>query len=312
MSRPTGRALVPVVLALAPWSWFLVRDLEPRLDAVALAWPVVGAVAVLGLCVLTVVLRRRLLAVAAVSWLLASAVVVVGPWRPLDTGTPSVGLRVVTANTFGYHTYPPGVAEELRAQAPDVLVVIEITDEGIPVFSAGWDHQALATNRSGKPGDVAVFTDLPMQAGALPGRLGSQRGVRAEIEGPAGPFVLYAVHLQKPGPAESSVEVGFRTHRQIVDALVDAVDAEELPVVVAGDLNLSDRTSGYRALTDVLDDGARSGWLGPTSLRTRTRPLLARIDHVFMPEGWCSDDGATFTIRGSDHRGVAATVGPCT
>jgi endonuclease/exonuclease/phosphatase (EEP) superfamily protein YafD len=145
----------------------------------------------------------------------------------------------------------------------------------------------------------------------LPDGLRDQRGQRVEIDGPEGPFVLYAMHLQKPGISPSSVEIGFRSHRRLVDRLVDAVQAETLPVVVAGDLNLGDRTSGYRALTDVLDDGMRAGWTGPTSLRRTTRLLLARIDHVFAPETWCAEDSRTFTMRGSDHRGVATTIGPC-
>jgi endonuclease/exonuclease/phosphatase (EEP) superfamily protein YafD len=38
---------------------------------------------------------------------------------------------------------------------------------------------------------------------------------------------------------------------------------------------------------------------------------LARIDHIFEPSSWCSDDAHTFTITGSDHRGIATTIGPC-
>lgn len=106
-------------------------------------------------------------------------------------------------------------------------------------------------------------------------------------------------------------DLGFRTHRRLVDALADAVVSEDLPVVVAGDLNLVDRTGGYRAITDVLDDGLRSGWVGPTSLKRQTKLLLARIDHVFIPPRWCAADGKTFTMRGSDHRGVVTTIGPC-
>lgn len=81
--------------------------------------------------------------------------------------------------------------------------------------------------------------------------------------------------------------------------------------MVVGDLNLVDRASGYRALVGELDDAMRSGWAGPTAQRSWLDLLLARVDHVLVPEAWCSTDAVRFHLRGSDHRGLAATVGPC-
>jgi endonuclease/exonuclease/phosphatase (EEP) superfamily protein YafD len=80
---------------------------------------------------------------------------------------------------------------------------------------------------------------------------------------------------------------------------------------LAGDLNLSDRTREYRRLTGRFRDAMRAGLAGPTYMRLPYRPLLLRIDHLFVPRGWCSRGAHTFTMRGSDHRGVAAEVGPC-
>lgn len=53
-----------------------------------------------------------------------------------------------------------------------------------------------------------------------------------------------------------------------------------------------------------------AGWGRPTALRRLSLPLLTRIDHVLMPSDWCSDEPSVFDIAGSDHRGVAATIGP--
>jgi endonuclease/exonuclease/phosphatase (EEP) superfamily protein YafD len=301
---------------VAPWTWYVVRDASARLDAVALVWPVFGAAAVAASVLAAALLRSRRLALVAVSWAVALLAVVVGPWRPLDTGTPVEAVRVVATNVYANHTYPPGVLRQIEAQRPDVLVVSEVVGASARTFGAAFRYAV--GDRVGSddedwriPNDVAVFSDLPMDGGPLPPSLRDQRGLRAVIDGPGGRFVLYALHLQKPGITPSSYETGFRTQRRLVDRVAAAVEAETLPVVVAGDLNLSDRTSGYRALTDVLDDAMRAGWAGPTSLKRTTRLLLARIDHILVPEDWCSADSNTFTMRGSDHRGVAATVGRC-
>ena len=55
----------------------------------------------------------------------------------------------------------------------------------------------------------------------------------------------------------------------------------------------------------------RSRWAGPTYAALVWRPLLLRIDHVFVPRDWCSAAPERFAVRGSDHQGVAVDVGPC-
>jgi len=285
--------------AVAPWTWFIARDVHPWLDAVALGWPVIGFGTAALLALSSVMLRRQLPGVVAASWLAATMAVVVLPWTPSDAGRADPGVRVVAANTFGTRTSPPSIEDDIADERPDVVVVSEVSDELDATLRRRFRHAA-------RNGDVAVYSSMPIgQIGRAPAR---QRGMRVVI---GGRFVLYALHLQKPGVTPSSVEVGFRTHRRIVDAVIDAVRREQQPVVLAGDLNLVDRSSGYRRLTRALDDAMRSSWSGPTSLRRRTQPLLARIDHILIDEAWCADDARLFELRASNHRGVAATVGPC-
>ena len=300
-----------VALGVLPWTWYLVRDLSARMDIVALAWPVFGTLAVLGLVAAAALLRSLRVAAVAASWSLCLLAVVVGPWRPLDTGSVASGdaVRIVAANQYGTHTYAPSLLRTLTAQHPDVLVVSELSPASGSLLGSTYRNGVVPDEV--RNNDVGVFSDLPLHATPLPGALANQRGWRVVVDGPTGRFVLYALHLQKPGNDTNRVEVGFRTHRRIVDAIIEDIRHEKLPVVVAGDLNLSDRTTGYRDLTGVLDDAMRAGWTGPTSLRRGTRPLLARIDHILVPSSWCSDDAKTFTMRGSDHRGVVATAGTC-
>lgn len=297
-----GREWAAVGAGVAPWLWFAVRDVHPWLDAVALAWPVLGLAGAAALAVVGIVLRWNGAGLAGVSWLLATGAVVALPWVPLDTGTPRGGLRLTAVNTLKDQTSPVVMEAAIVRTEPDVVVVSEVGRHLDDFLSRRYRHRVRGR-------DMAVFSAYPLRLlGAAPAR---QRGLRAEVAGPHGPFVLYALHLQKPGVRPSRVEVGFRTHRRVVDAIAEAVERERLPVVVAGDLNLIDRSSGYRRLTEPLDDAMRAGWARPTSLRTTTRPLLARIDHILVDADWCAAGSRTFTLQGSDHRGVTAAIGPC-
>jgi endonuclease/exonuclease/phosphatase family metal-dependent hydrolase len=94
-------------------------------------------------------------------------------------------------------------------------------------------------------------------------------------------------------------------------ALLASARRETAPVVLVGDFNSSDRGPGYRQVTTRFRDAMRTRWAAPTYVAAAWRPLLLRIDHVFVPRDWCSAQPERFAVRGSDHRGVAVDVGPC-
>jgi len=302
------------VVAVVPWAWFVVRDVSPRADAVALLWPLLALGVVIVLLAVAATLRWTGLLVAVASWVVVSAVVVVLPWRPLGGPAPrSGGIRVVAANTYGANRRPAAaVAADVLAQHPSLLVVSELSPRIDAALRRAFPHRAVdLTSGRDHRADVGVYSDFPLARTGLPWGVPAEHGLRVVVEAPGQRLVLYAIHLQKPGVRPSSYEVGFRTHQKLVGRIADAVQAEKEPVLLAGDLNLADRTGGYRRLTGVLDDAMRGGWAGPTSHRATTRWLFARIDHIFMPEGWCSASSRTFAITGSDHRGVSTRLGPC-
>jgi len=288
-----------------PWTWFLVRDLGPLFDALAVVLPLVVLGAVFGQAVVAYVRHRVRGAAVAASWALFGVVVVVGPWLPQRGPAPVSPMRLVEVNAKG-GLEVPGLVAAIERQHPDIVVVSET---GGGVRAALQAHFAWSLPEDHK--DVTVYGDRSMRMLPLLPALG-RRALRIEIDGPAGPFVLYALHLVKPGlrPA-GSYQVTFARHRQIVAAVARAARAERLPVVIAGDLNLSDRTWGYRNFARHFRDAGLAGWGGPTSERGALRRLELRIDHVFVGPGWCAAHARRLALPGSDHRGVATTVGPC-
>lgn len=308
-----GRVARLAPFLILPWTWFLVRDLHPAADVVALGLPVLVLVAIVVTGVVAARRRRVAPLLTAGSWALFGLVAIAGPWMPRAGPAPAAPVRVVAANVHGNAAYAPSVLADLGTQEPDVLVVSEVGSGMLEELPARFDTVLLSEPGPGRQrSDVAVATDRAARDLGLPPGLEALEGLRVRVETPEGPVVVYGLHVPPPRvrPADPW-EVTVREHRRVVARLHDAVAAERLPVVVAGDLNLVDRAWGYRRLTGVLDDAMRSTWLRPTARRWQTLPLLGRVDHVLVSEGWCAADAALVEILGSDHWGVATSVGPC-
>jgi endonuclease/exonuclease/phosphatase (EEP) superfamily protein YafD len=299
--------LAPVALSAAlPWAWFAVRDaIGPVTDVLAIALPAVVVLVAAAAVVGAVRRGRPRWLVPAASVLALGGAAVLGPWLPEDTGpvAPGRAVTVVGANVMG----TPEAADELLALQADVLVVSEATDDLAPALVPAYPYRERAV---GGP-EVAVYSRLPLrlletQAPDLP-------GLRLEVAGPAGPFVLYALHVPRPWfTTVGAYQATVTEHHGIMRALAGRVSGEALPVVVTGDLNTPDRGRDYR---EVLRDGGlvdamRDGWGGYTSTG-QWAPLLLRIDHVLVSTGWCGDAPRRVPLPGSDHRAVAASVGPC-
>ncbi|TCK21685.1 endonuclease/exonuclease/phosphatase family protein [Pseudonocardia endophytica] len=302
--RAGGRRAVVVLRIVAvtalPWAWFGLRDaLGLAGDVLAIFLPALAVVAAVGL----VVVNRRLGVPPAVSVLLAGAVAVAGPWTPADAGAvaPGRGVTVAGANVTGM----PGTLPALRGVDPDVLAVVEDAPELDAQLAPDRPYHLAAR----APG-IGVYSSFPLRPLERPGP--DFPGIRAVVAAPT-PFVVYALHVPKPWvPVGSGYFTSPANHHRLVTEVAARVARERRPVVILGDLNSTDRARDYRLLTGGtgLTDAMRDGWAGPTSVTTWL-PLLLRIDHVLVGPGWCGDAGRRFTLPGSDHDGVVATVGPC-
>ena len=307
--RTTGRRVAgSALLAALPWTWFLLRGaLGPVTDVLALLLPLVLG-AVVAVAVAVALRRRRAGAlVVAVSTLLTAVVAVAGPWLPADAGPVSAdeALIVAAANVDGQDR----PMDALRAVDADLWVVPELSAAVYFGLTATHPHELLSATT---PPNVAVFSRYPLQL--LEGAGPDLPGQRIRVDGPAGPFVLYALHVPRPWILGDTVgyQVSVSEHQRIAEAVAARVARETLPVVVAGDLNSTDRGRDYRALVPGtgLVDAMRAGVAGPTSVG-KWRLLLARIDHVLVSPGWCGDDPRRVGVPGSSHRAVTVTVGPC-
>jgi endonuclease/exonuclease/phosphatase (EEP) superfamily protein YafD len=284
-----------------------VRDLSPIFDGAAVVLPpLLGGL--LGVAIIGALATRGAEgALVFLSWLLFSLAAIGGPWVPQSSPAPVQPLRIVSAN-LGEVTQPFSAIEDVLAQNPDVLVVAE-DDFVLDLLLSSHYEDSYLFERST---NVGVYSRFPFEVGEIPDERFAGHGFRAEIQAPSGTFIVYALHLPRPwfrneGPRYISLE-GQRAYGE---ALAEAAASEPYPVVIAGDLNLTDRAGGYRELASDLRDAVLTGRGGPTSTQFRWRPLLLRIDHIFVSRDWCAANGGRFDASTADHRGVRADIGPC-
>jgi endonuclease/exonuclease/phosphatase (EEP) superfamily protein YafD len=312
--RPVPRAgLATAAAALVPWTWLPLRDrLGGFGDLVAVFLPMGW-----WLAIAAAVVAWRWPGVpwwSSATWVASVTVValiaITGPRWSDDRGTPSDPIRIVAANVYYRNHSVSDAVADLRARDADVVVMSEATRGTLAGLRASYPYVVTdCFDADWCDDEVAVFSRFPLREAE---HRSSERVVLRVVVDASTPFVLLAAHLPRPAVRPDGHDsVSFADHRREIDELMRDIALEDLPVVVAGDLNLSDRTSGYRELAGTMVDATRTGWAGSTFPFGVFRPLMLRIDHVFVPEGWCADDARTVGITGSDHRAVETTIGPC-
>jgi vancomycin resistance protein VanJ len=307
--RAKRRGVGVAVVALAPWVWFPVRNVSYLFDLVATGIPVLAVVAAVAIGGYAAVRKRPVLAVGMASWLVAGAVAVVGPWRPEPIPAPVRGFRLVSANVNSKNPTIGRAVADAVAQGGDLVMLIEA---GKGPWSPPADYSTVIRPRYSSQ---VILSRFPARLLDKPDQWpNDSRAHRLEVDAPSGRVIVYLAHLKRPhiGPGRIiRIRSQLRAQRREREAMLASARTEGVPVVIAGDFNTPDRTRGYRRITGRFRDAMRAGWAGPTYVAPPWRPFLLRIDHVFVPRDWCSGHAVRFGLHGSDHRGVAVDVGPC-
>jgi endonuclease/exonuclease/phosphatase (EEP) superfamily protein YafD len=298
--RIAGAVAVVAVIAL-PWSWFLVRDLSPMMDAVSVFLPAIALGLTIVALAMAAVWSRPYAAAAAISFLLFAGVAVAEPRTPQRSGPPDEPFRLVAANVFQDNPTPRDAVRAIADTDAQLVVTVEAQKAAFLdlVDLLAEDHQV---------GDreIGVFSVWPLRAPTAVADVPRASALRVEVLRPDAPFVVYAIHLSNP-----LHETTFAQQADVVRSVIQAARAEELPVVLAGDFNVGDRAESYRALHDAFRDAMRTTWATSTYDDGPWIVLQLRIDHVFVTQDVCSAGAKTFSVPGSDHDGLRVQLGLC-
>lgn len=282
-----------------------------------------GDVLSVGLPLVAVALFVLALAVAVFWWrwglrigLMALVVVVqiVMPRLPSGTGDPHQPVRLLAANLLYDNELADRAVDDILEIDADVLVISELTAPVWNRLGAVYPHQVITSSVEYSAFGQGVFSKYPMTEIPLIEEL-DFHSIRVRVDAPT-PFVLYGIHLPRPVVTGTDPPglITFGDHLELVETLDASADADGAgdPVVIAGDLNVSDRTRGYGVLaSDRVDVGATQfarSTFAPSGL---WRLLMLRIDYIFVPDDWCVTAVDTPALIGSDHRAVTADIGAC-
>ncbi|WP_052664185.1 endonuclease/exonuclease/phosphatase family protein [Nitriliruptor alkaliphilus] len=306
-------ALTAAVLVL----WLLeVQHPVTVLFDLATFWWTLPAVAL----VLVASLRRdrtaaALFALPAGLWLWAYG----GAFLPTTAPDVAADLRVVTYNTFVGAPDERHVLELVATTEPDVLLLQEVfapREEALLIaLGDRYPHQQI--DRSPGVGAVAVYSRHPI-TDVVPVVDASERSrgtsvVRLDVDGR--PLQVTSLHLISPCPAcgpsvLERLELEDDVRRAEIGSVLDRLDPD-IPAVVGGDLNSSDRSTAYRQLvaagfTDPQRDvGSGMGFTWPAD--GRLLPPVVRIDWL-LARDLVAVAASVEEARGSDHRAVVVDL----
>ena len=132
-----------------------------------------------------------------------------------------------------------------------------------------------------------------------------------EIDGQA--ITIYNIHPHVP-----MYSSGFhgKGQKMAIDEIMVMVESEVNPVIIGGDMNMTDQFSAYRHITADLHDAYREvGWglgftfpnLSGTSFSIF--PRILRLDYVFYDNTFQATEARVWSSSGgSDHRPLLVTL----
>ncbi len=290
-----------VLAALTALRWV---DSDSSLLVVALQslrW-VYAVLAVLVLLA-AVLLRHRWAVLLAGSLVAVHALVAVPAFVPAAQVAPGTDDLVVLSANLEFGRADPGpVVEAVRRLDVDVLVLLEATAAAERGLSgAGLDEllpESVGQTRD-DPGGTLIRSRHRLIAQRVPPSTFGQPS--ALVQAPGGEVLLRAAHPLAPLDAPTwHAELG-----DLASWAVGTRQRQDLPVVLAGDLNASEDHPAFRRLTRVMTDAHRergAGWVRSWPMGAPFPPFC-QIDHVLV-RGLGVVEVGTVVLPGTDHAAV--------
>lgn len=218
-------------------------------------------------------------------------------------------FRLMTANLLHDRGDPHALEGLLAEVKPDLLVTQELSTGCASVIADYFPHHHL-TPAPGFAGR-GIASCLPASFGDIRMPVRSGTWAMVAVEG----RLLRLVGMHLANPIHFPWWTSLRARSRQLEALFEWVDSgdDDVPLVVAGDMNASPRWPAYRRMADRWDDLVLHGAIDNDVHPERTWawrpgwPRLLRIDHVFGL-GVGVGGAQVVPIGGSDHHAVIVDV----
>lgn len=239
---------------------------------------------------------------------------------PSTHAADGVPLRVMSANVEFQNRDAAGVADRIKELSPDVIGLQELgTGISAPLadmLRSEYPYQALYPSRSSR--GMGVLSRYPIVESRPPEMANTEcncQQVTLDVHGQD--VTVLNVHpnpprvnIRRAGPF--FVPVGFSTSVQesIMLAVTQRASSLKTPVLIMGDMNMTDTEKPYSIVAQSYHDSYREAGqgLGFTFPSRRIDvpfgiPVM-RIDYVFHDDSWSAHVAQVEDMPGSDHNGL--------
>jgi len=246
---------------------------------------------------------------------------------PINITDSQPSLKILSHNVGWYTTQSPTLVKLIQQHKPDIIFLQEIVDKHIERaftwLKADYPYQI------GIP-PVGILSKYPIVSSEilhLAGHPETQQ--RAIIKFNQQEIVIY--NMQATGP-------WFKIYKKLrflkipvykygkrapeIQDLVQRLEQETLPVIVAGDFNMTDETQDYYNLQKVMQDSFRKsgfgfgftwphGWELKFLVKSSNWKLnypVCRIDYIWYSQYWGAKSSSVLEATESDHLPVEAEL----
>ena len=247
--------------------------------------------------------------------------------EPINITNSQPSLKILSHNVGWSTTQSPTLFKLIQKQQPDIIFLQEIvrkhTKRAFTWLKADYPYQ-IGTS------PVGILSKYPIVSSEilhLAGHRETQQ--RAIVKFNEQEVVIY--NMQATGPWFKIYNIwrflkipvyNYGPRSPEIQDLVQRVEREILPVIVAGDFNMTDETQDYDRLQKVMQDAFRkSGWgfgftwphgwelkLLVKSLNWRLNYPVCRIDYIWYSKHWGAKSSSVLEATESDHLPVAAEL----
>jgi endonuclease/exonuclease/phosphatase (EEP) superfamily protein YafD len=240
--------------------------------------------------------------------------------HPINASNSQPSIKIFSLNCSWYKTQSPNLVNLIQQQQPDLIFLQEIvkkhTERAFVWLKAAYPYQV------GTP-PVGILSKYPIifnETLHLAGHQETQQ--RAIIRINQQDVVVYNIQVLSPWirmhnilPFLSIPIYEYADRTAEIQDLVQRLQKETQPVIVAGDFNMTDQSQDYNYLQTVLQDsfqisGRGFGFTWPhgweLSFLIKNSPWklnypIFRIDYIWYDKHWVSRSTKILPTTGSEH-----------
>ncbi|MEG4231699.1 endonuclease/exonuclease/phosphatase family protein [Microcoleus sp. Pol11C3] len=246
---------------------------------------------------------------------------------PINISNSQPRIKILSHNVGWYTTQSPTLVKLIHQQKPDIIFLQEIvkkhTERAFTWLKADYPYQ-IGTHPVGILSKYPIVSSEILHLADHP-----ETQQRAIIKFNEQEVVIYNMQATGPWLSKSKKLRLFKIpvykydkRSPEIQDLVERVERETLPVIVAGDFNMTDETQDYDRVQKVMQDSFRKsgfglgftwphGWELKFLVKRSNWRLnypVCRIDYIWYSKHWGAKSSSVLEATESDHLPIAAEL----